>query len=506
MRHPAAALAVSGMLVLTLYAQEGIQRGTIKKVDPGKGTLLVHSGGKNVELTVTADTKMMDAANQEITQRLRDERFKTGALVMFKTTDQDGKIVLFGIKLIGKEGAPGGEPQDIQRGKVKTIDLEKKVLVLTVGGADREFAITETTQVLDARDKGFPERFEVIKPGAAVMFKAIKSDGKEVLIGLKLGGPSVPPVQPKVDTSRLKALPDLGPGEYQGFQGGFYPGGKNERPPKHEAAGLRLAMEIRPLDATGKPDPNGKIVLLSIGMSNTQQASMGFKRALKDAGDINPHFLFVSGAEGGMTARAIQDPDDNKTGTRYWNTVDQRLQQAGVTRDQVQVVWIKEADARPNEGFPDYAKTLQAELKKIVQLLPKRFPNCKMVYLSSRTYGGYASTPLNPDPYAYESGFSVKWLIEEQLKGDPALNYDPRQGQVRAPWLSWGPYLWANGTTKSADGYWYDEKDFASDGTHLSNAGVEKVGQRMLQFFRTDSTTRSWFVRAEAGKLPRLQR
>jgi hypothetical protein len=195
-----------------------------------------------------------------------------------------------------------------------------------------------------------------------------------------------------------------------------------------------------------------------------------------------------------MTARAIQDPDDDHQGTRYWNTVDERLEDAGVTRAQVQAVWIKQADARPDQGFPRYAKTLQAELTKIVQVLAQRFPNLKLVYLSSRTYGGYAKTPLNPEPYAYESGFSVKWLIERQLRGDKALNYDPSRGKVTASWLSYGPYLWANGKTKRADGFSYDEEDFAGDGTHESPSGQRKVGKLMLQFFKTDTTTGGWFV------------
>src|SRR5262249_47271536 len=204
-------------------------------------------------------------------------------------------------------------------------------------------------------------------------------------------------------------------------------------------------------------------------------------------------------AVGGMTAAAIQNPDDGGPGTKYWAAVDERLRAAGVTRAQVQAVWIKEADARPTQGFPGYARQLQAELTKIVQLLPARFPNLQLVYLSSRTYGGYATTPLNPEPYAYESGFSVRWLIEEQLKGDAALNFDARKGPVRAPWLSWGPYLWANGTTKrEADGFSYEQSDLAGDGTHLSASGVDKVGRLMLQFFKTDSTSRPWFVRAQA--------
>jgi hypothetical protein len=175
--------------------------------------------------------------------------------------------------------------------------------------------------------------------------------------------------------------------------------------------------------------------------------------------------------------------------------VDQRLKDAGVTRAQVQVIWIKQADAGPTEGFPKYAQTLQSELTRIVQLFPERFPNVKLVYLSSRTFGGYAKTRLNPEPYAYESGFSVKWLIEEQIKGDKGLNFDSSQGKVKAPWLSWGPYLWANGTTKRADGFRWEEKDSASDGTHESPRGQEKVGKLLLEFFKTDTTTKPWFLK-----------
>src|SRR5262249_54984531 len=144
---------------------------------------------------------------------------------------------------------------------------------------------------------------------------------------------------------------------------------------------------------------------------------------------------------------------------------------------------------------PGYAKKLEGELEAIVQSLPGRFPNLKLVYLSSRTYGGFAKSLLNPDPYAYESGFSVKWLIEKQIQGDPALNFDPTTGAVKAPWLSWGPYLWANGTTKRVDGFSWDPSDFGPDGTHHASGGVDKLGRQLTEFFRTDSTTRSWFLR-----------
>jgi hypothetical protein len=294
------------------------------------------------------------------------------------------------------------------------------------------------------------------------------------------------------DASKLLPLTELGEKEYQGFRGGLYPDGKNRRPNDHERAGLALAKQVQPLDAAGKPSPQGKIVLLSIGMSNTSQASQGFEKHLAKAGGVNPRFMFVNGAQGGMTAALIQNPGDGK-GKVYWEVVDQRLQAAGVTRAQVQAVWIKQADAGPSQGFPAYAKKLQAELTRIVQLLPERFPNLKLAYLSGRTYGGFATTKLNPEPYAFESGFSVKWLIEEQIKGAPALNFDAKRGAVRAPWLSWGPYLWGTGPTRS-DGLFYEVGDFAKDGTHHSPAGQDKLGRVLLDFFRGDTTTRPWFT------------
>ena len=87
------------------------------------------------------------------------------------------------------------------------------------------------------------------------------------------------------------------------------------------------------------------------------------------------------------------------------------------------------------------------------------FPNLKIAYLSSRVYAGYASTPLNPEPHAYETAFAVKWVIADQIGGQPALNYDPAQGTVRRPWLAWGPYLWADGVKGRQDGLVYRRED-----------------------------------------------
>jgi hypothetical protein len=389
-----------------------------------------------------------------------------------------------------------------QQGTIKKVDAGKGSITLTVAGKDMDFKVTDGTRLKDTQDRDITDRLKDrrLKQGAAVVFLA-QRDGTRTLVGLKLAGKNAPPAalpgkRIVADTSRLVPLTEMGTRLYQGQQGGLYPDGKNERPAAHEAAGRRLAKEVQPLDADGKPSPGGKIVLLSVGMSNTAQISTGFAQALR-AGrdDVNPCVVFVNGAQGGMTAAAIESLEGG-SGKRYWSVVDARLAEAGLTRQQVQVVWIKQADAGPSEGFPGYARKLQKELGNIVRLLHGRFANLKLVYLSSRTYGGYATTRLNPEPYAYESGFSVKWLIEEQIKGDAALNYDPKKGAVKAPWLSWGPYLWANGEMKRTDGFRYAPGDFGPDGTHHAAAGIRKTGALLLACFKSDATTKPWFRRA----------
>ena len=132
-------------------------------------------------------------------------------------------------------------------------------------------------------------------------------------------------------------LIDLGSGTYQGFEGGLYPGGVNTRPAEHEAAGLALAEQIAPI--------NGRIVMLSIGMSNTRHESDQLISQLAQDSEINPQVLFVNGAISGRAAQTIDSPTAD-----YWDLVDKRLARADATADQVQVVWLKQAHAFPGRA------------------------------------------------------------------------------------------------------------------------------------------------------------
>ena len=515
-------LVVVALLLGTIVAgpteAQEIQRGKLKKLDVEKHLVVVTIEGKDHELVLTDETQVPGPQGKSLAEKLRD--FREGSDIVFIAGERDGRQIVQGIRLAppGREARPGtgketrpeagretrpeaGRGGDgPQRGKVKTVDVEGRTLTLSVGEKDVAVTVTDQTDIRGAPGDTLAERLRGLEPGADVMFRAADRDGRKVLVGLVLAGTmnasggSGQPVSP--NHAALKPLDELGANKYHGYVGGLYPGGQNARPREHEAAGLMLAAQVVPLDPEGKPDPAGKIVLLSVGMSSTYRTSEGFQSLLAEYDRKNPQLVFVNGAQGGMTSEIIQNPGDGDRGSMYWAGVDERLKQAGVTRAQVQAIWIKQANIAKGEGFPKYARNLQATLARTVEIFPQRFPNAKLVYVSSRYYGGFATTSLNPEPYAYESGFAVKWLIEEQIKGSPAMNYDTSKVAAKSVWLSWGPYLWANGPSKrSADGLSWVRADFVEDGTHPSATGQGKVALLLLDFFKGDSTTRGWFNR-----------
>jgi hypothetical protein len=285
-------------------------------------------------------------------------------------------------------------------------------------------------------------------------------------------------------------LNDLGNKTYQGLQGGLYPNATNTMPQSHLSTGILRGQQIIPLNKTGNPSPTGKIVLVSIGMSNTLIETNGLISLAKSDPSVNPSIVIVNGAEGGEDAHSIvTNPGP------YWSYVDSKLANASVTPQQVQAAWLKEADANPTGSQITYAQTLSGQLITILQMMLQNFPNLKLVYLSSRIYAGYASSTLNPEPYAYTSGFSVRWTIQAQLNGTSSMNFNSSRGPVEAPWIAWGPYLWANGLIPRSDGLTWICSDFQSDGTHPSiPQGQMKVGNMLLSFFKSDLTTRQWFT------------
>ena len=297
--------------------------------------------------------------------------------------------------------------------------------------------------------------------------------------------------KPSVEITPLTDL--KGDARYKGQDGGLYGDGKNEPPDALREAALAASHEIQPRDAEGAASPSGKVVLLAVGMSNTTQEYRQFMVLANRDGEKASWVVPIDGAQGGMTAFAWANPSRVTASGRIdpWLVLDQRLEAAGVSAKQVQVVWLKEANANPaaDGDFPRHTDKLAKDVAALLDKLHERFPNLKLVYLSSRIYAGYAATPLNPEPFAFESAFAVRRLIRDQLDG-----LSLKQPE-RRPVLLWGPYLWADGVKgRKTDSLVYLRQDLADDGTHPSPSGQRKVAEQLLRFFKTDPTAKGWFL------------
>ncbi|HEX8674573.1 MAG TPA: hypothetical protein VF710_21920 [Longimicrobium sp.] len=213
------------------------------------------------------------------------------------------------------------------------------------------------------------------------------------------GGPVAPGAGP--DTAKVP-LPELAGGSYLGFRGGLYPEG-NTPPAAHAAAGRASAARVVPRDAQGRPAAAGKIVLLSVGMSNTTQEFCSGRGTLpcdpwtfvgqagRDPAVNRATLVLANGAVGGQVAETWDRPSL----PNYDHVRDDVLHPQGLTEAQVQVVWLKVANAQPRTALPAAgadAYALQASMGASRARCGRGIPTC------SRCSSPAASTPGTPPP------------------------------------------------------------------------------------------------------------
>ena len=334
--------------------------------------------------------------------------------------------------------------------------------------------------------------------GVEVRDSSVPSLQVKTTVTIPVGAPtnadcSITSIDLSGTSTPVVALNDLGTGTYQGEQGGLYPNGSNVNP--QQAAGVSIAQQIVPLDANGTPDTtNGLIGLISIGESATEQPFFKFMPAANADPEKNPKVVIVNGAMGGETANQL-----TMSNSSYINTiVNYVLPFAAVTPKQVEVAWVDAVDS-DLVGFPGDAQTLQAQLESLMQILKTTFPNLVLAYMGSLNYTGYSQgvSTINPEPGSYETAFANKWAIQDQINGDPNLNYNQAHGPVVAPWMGWGDYYWANGLIPRLDGTYWSCQDLKADGVHPSDgSGQLKIAESLLSFFKSDTTATPWFVTA----------
>ena len=328
-------------------------------------------------------------------------------------------------------------------------------------------------------------------------------------------------------------LMDMTAGQnYLGFSGGLYPNNSNSVPATHNTEGLTRAGQIVPLDANGAPSAAGKIVFLALGMSNGTRefcATAGptitdptcnswsfMGQAAANNGVDKTKLIMIDGAMNGQGADAwVSDTAVGQSGTNiYTQVANIRLTPKGVTEKQVQAIWYKAALKDPTTSLTNGASAdayqVLTDFGLAMRAMKKRYPNLKQVFMSNRIYGGYAISTLNPEPYAYENNFAVKWLIEAQINQIANGTIESHAGDLNyktgvAPWIVWGPNLWASGTTPRSDGLLWNQCDLdPSDYTHPGQptplppaaptclGAEQKVGTLLLNYF-LNSPYATWF-------------
>lgn len=282
--------------------------------------------------------------------------------------------------------------------------------------------------------------------------------------------------------------------KYKGRAGWLYAQG-NQPPEDYLAAATKVAHTIRPLDTNGKPSAEGKVVFLSCGMSNATQEFSFFVQRIRRANGLSRSMVIVDGAIGGKAAGDWAKNIGRGGEKTPWTILMKRIEDAGVTPQQVQTLWLKNAERTPHliGEMPEHTTKLTEDLELTLRELKRRMPNLKIAYVSTRSYGGYGTSSLNPEPYAYESGFAVKDLVHKSV--DAFANGKPIQ---EMPLLLWGPYFWADGTKgRKIDDLKYVREDYRLDGTHPTDSGRKKIGDLMMDFFRTNASTKPWFLSNE---------
>jgi hypothetical protein len=326
---------------------------------------------------------------------------------------------------------------------------------------------------------------------------------------------------------------------YLGFPGGLYENGSDTVPSDHDADGLAAAALIQPLDTNGTPSASGKVILISMGMSNAAIEFGSFVSLANASTQVNKTTLHI-----GNEALSDQDacywfpatgpPFCNATTENNYDRISADLASNGFSPAQVQVAWIDSANGRVHSenrgcvplgtlcsslcdpataGCVNSEDTTNAlneeeEFGETLRAAKTRFPNLKLIFFSSRVYGGYASpSDADPEPFAYETAYGIKWLIQAQINQIRTGEVDPVAGDLSygsAPWVAWASYFWADGPDPRSDGLvWCNgqtgspcngEVDFNTGGLHLNTTGGNKAGNLLLNYFFSSSYTTAWFT------------
>jgi len=251
-------------------------------------------------------------------------------------------------------------------------------------------------------------------------------------------------------------------------------------PTTYQGLALRLVDNGEPVVTA----VNGVIGVVCIGMSNASQECVDFidKRTTTFASEVNAAVRVVNCALSGNAIERWNDPA--RDGPLWTACIDAKLPDAGLTVDQVRVVYHKAANqfttAADGGALPLYPAAgsdydaFVANLTTFAGRLAQKLPAVQAVYTTSRSYGGFSTMPARGEPLSYEEGHALNtWLSTHS--------------NVGGVWYGWGPYVWApdcaTGTTNGS-GVCYVRNDYVADGIHPGNGAQNKISLMIHRRFR----------------------
>ena len=186
----------------------------------------------------------------------------------------------------------------------------------------------------------------------------------------------------------------------------------------------------------------------------------------------------VDGAQDGWDARA------HEVRLRYWDLVDERLNEADVSANQVQAVWLKQSIAGEDRRFPQGCARRSRRTcgRSSAPCASATRTSASSISRAERTAAmrSRASTrSRRPMTAAMRSVASIQDRMAASSRGRGSAG-----ARISGP----------TGSLGRSDGLVWSCDDVDEDGTHPSKTGVQKVVNLLTAFFKTDPTARRWFV------------
>lgn len=300
------------------------------------------------------------------------------------------------------------------------------------------------------------------------------------------------------DSTGKIPLNDLGTETYEGFTGGLFKEGNNDAPDIHLDKGIKISNNLKRRNDTGAIDnENGTIMMIGMGASTASDAFNTYRSSMIDADweGVNPCLDVRSVFIGGKDLGDILDPEEN-----YWDKFQDRLEEKEIDPDQVQIVWMMHQSEATTNNLETYLTYVTGQYKLLLADMLIQMPNLRQVFISGMHYTGYTDPAHERydamvEPKGYWGNLAIRELINMQIDGDPDLDFEGADRKV--PYITWGPYFWADGSNERSDGLTWTCDEFRSDptggGFHLKEEFQYKESDMLRTFLETDPVASIWY-------------